>query len=94
MFLPDSPVTSPQLSQRERRLAVERLRNVQTGIENRNMKSRRILEALTDWKVWTFIFARPCESTHILFDLLCTTNNHIRHRVAIFQTVGYLILEL
>lgn len=54
MFLPDSPVTAPQLSEHERRLAVERLRDNQTGIENRNMKPRQIFEALTDWKVWTF----------------------------------------
>ncbi|KAK9857913.1 hypothetical protein MYU51_020289 [Penicillium brevicompactum] len=54
IFLPDSPVTAPQLSEHERRLAVERLRDNQTGIENRNMKPRQIFEALTDWKVWTF----------------------------------------
>ncbi|KAL4798694.1 putative MFS allantoate transporter [Aspergillus venezuelensis] len=54
IFLPDSPMTAPQLSDREKRLAVERLRDNQTGIENRNLKPRQILEALTDWKVWTF----------------------------------------
>ncbi|KAJ6049168.1 hypothetical protein N7444_005884 [Penicillium canescens] len=54
IFLPDSPVTAPQLSDREKKLAVERLRDNQTGIENRNMKPHQIFEALTDWKVWTF----------------------------------------
>ncbi|CAG7983613.1 unnamed protein product [Penicillium olsonii] len=54
IFLPDSPVTAPQLSEHERRMAVERLRDNQTGIENRNMKPRQIFEALTDWKVWIF----------------------------------------
>ena len=54
IFLPDSPVTARQLSSREKRLAVERLRDNQTGIENRTMKPRQILEAFFDWKVWTF----------------------------------------
>ncbi|RJE23436.1 Allantoate [Aspergillus sclerotialis] len=54
IFLPDSPVTARQLSGREKRLAVERLRDNQTGIENRTMKPRQILEAFLDWEVWTF----------------------------------------
>lgn len=54
MFLPDSPVTAPRLSAREKRLAVERLRDNQTGVENKTMKPRQILEAALDWKVWTF----------------------------------------
>ncbi|KAL4806632.1 MFS allantoate transporter [Aspergillus unguis] len=54
IFLPDSPVTARQLSIRERRLAVQRLRENQTGVENKRMKPRQILEAFTDWKVWTF----------------------------------------
>lgn len=54
IFLPDSPVTAPRLSDREKRLAVERLRDNQTGIENRNFKPRQVLEAFLDWKVWTF----------------------------------------
>ena len=54
IFLPSSPVTAPQLSDREKRLAVERLRDNQTGIENKNMKPRQILEAVLDWKVWVF----------------------------------------
>ncbi|KAJ5280685.1 hypothetical protein N7478_006057 [Penicillium angulare] len=54
IFLPDSPVTAPQLSNREKRLAVERLRDNQTGIENKNLKPHQILEAVLDWKVWIF----------------------------------------
>jgi MFS family permease len=54
IFLPDSPVTAPRLSDREKRLAVERLRDNQTGVENRTLKPKQILEAFLDWKVWTF----------------------------------------
>lgn len=35
IFLPDSPVTAKGLSLRERRIAVERLRENQTGVENK-----------------------------------------------------------
>ena len=40
IFLPDSPVTAKGLTQREKRIAVERLRLDQTGIENKYVKSK------------------------------------------------------
>ncbi|KAK0854711.1 hypothetical protein LTR03_002144 [Friedmanniomyces endolithicus] len=35
IFLPDSPITAKGLTQREKRIAVERLRDNQTGVENK-----------------------------------------------------------
>ena len=35
IFLPNSPVTAKGLTQREKRIAVERLREDQTGVENK-----------------------------------------------------------
>ena len=35
IFLPNSPVTAKGLTQREKRIAVERLRENQTGVENK-----------------------------------------------------------
>jgi len=35
IFLPDSPVTAKGLTLREKRIAVERLRGNQTGVENK-----------------------------------------------------------
>ncbi|OGM50377.1 MFS allantoate transporter [Aspergillus bombycis] len=55
VFLPDSPVTTRYLSPRERRLAVERLRENQTGVENKTLKPAQIYEAFLDWKVWVFL---------------------------------------
>lgn len=37
IFLPDSPVTAKGLSQREKQVAVERLREDQTGVENKRL---------------------------------------------------------
>ncbi|KAL4895070.1 major facilitator superfamily domain-containing protein [Aspergillus ambiguus] len=55
IFLPDSPVTARSLSQREKRLAVERLRDNQTGVENKTLKLAQVWEAFLDWKVWVFL---------------------------------------
>jgi MFS family permease len=38
IFMPDSPVTAKFLNQREKRIAVERLKGNQTGIENKHLK--------------------------------------------------------
>ncbi|KOC08309.1 putative MFS allantoate transporter [Aspergillus flavus AF70] len=55
IFLPDSPVTTRYLSPREKRLTVERLRENQTGVENKTLKPAQIYEAFLDWKVWAFL---------------------------------------
>ena len=53
-LLPDSPVTAPLLSKRERRIAVERLRENQTGVENKHIKLHQIREAFLDYKLYFF----------------------------------------
>jgi predicted MFS family arabinose efflux permease len=37
VFLPDSPVTAKGLTQREKQIAVERMREDQTGVENKRL---------------------------------------------------------
>lgn len=54
IVLPDSPVSAPLLTMDQRKLAVERLRENQTGIENRNFKRYQLVEAFTDLKVLCF----------------------------------------
>lgn len=54
IFLPDSPVTAKGLTKRERRMAVERLRENQTGVENKHLKPYQILEAFMDYKLYIF----------------------------------------
>jgi MFS family permease len=53
-FLPDSPVTAPLLSKQERRWAVERLRENQTGVENKHLKGYQVKEAFKDYKLYLF----------------------------------------
>jgi len=54
IFLPDSPVTAKFLSQTEKRIAVERLRGNQTGVENKHFKWYQVREAVLDYKTYFF----------------------------------------
>lgn len=54
IFLPDSPVTAKGLSRAEKRMAVQRLRENQTGIENKHLKAYQVKEAFLDIKVYLF----------------------------------------
>lgn len=54
IMLPDSPVTAKLLTPRQRRMAVERLRENQTGVENKHLKSHQVKEAFMDYKLYLF----------------------------------------
>lgn len=70
IFLPDSPVTAKGLSLREKRIAVERLKSNQTGVENKHLKVQyfwgtphfnsdtvqpyQVVEAFKDVKLYLF----------------------------------------
>ena len=54
IFLPDSPVTAKGLTLAQRRLAVYRLRENQTGIENKHLKMYQVKEAFSDFKLYLF----------------------------------------
>lgn len=54
IFLPDSPVTAKGLSKREKRIAVDRIRENQTGIENKHLKPYQVWEAFMDYKLYMF----------------------------------------
>ncbi|EXJ88140.1 hypothetical protein A1O1_05068 [Capronia coronata CBS 617.96] len=70
IFMPDSPVTAKFLNDREKRIAVERLKSNQTGVENKHLKAipshlflhrfqaspYQIVEAFTDIKLYLFFF--------------------------------------
>lgn len=63
IFLPDSPVTASSLSLRERRIAVERLRGNQTGVENKQFKTHQLVEALKDPKTYLFFIMGVLQNT-------------------------------
>ncbi|CAH0053542.1 unnamed protein product [Clonostachys solani] len=53
-FLPDSPLQAYFLTEREKSIAVERLRENRTGIKSTKVKWDQAREALTDPQVWLF----------------------------------------
>lgn len=56
LYMPDTPLDAKFLSERERTIAVERVRENRTGIANRDFKKDQFIEALTDFKVWFGFF--------------------------------------
>ena len=54
ILLPDSPVTAKGLTLAQRRLAVHRLRDNQTGVENKHLKWYQVREAFSDIKLPLF----------------------------------------
>ncbi|KAH6611808.1 major facilitator superfamily domain-containing protein [Boeremia exigua] len=61
LFLPDNPMSS-RLTHDEKILAVSRLRENNTGIENKTFKPYQFREALTDPQVWLLAFITTAAS--------------------------------
>ncbi|EMD34999.1 hypothetical protein CERSUDRAFT_85745 [Gelatoporia subvermispora B] len=53
-FFPDSPTNAWFLTKDERAKAVKRIKENQTGVENKHFKIEQFYEALTDPKTWLF----------------------------------------
>ncbi|KAK5327648.1 hypothetical protein LTR20_002851 [Exophiala xenobiotica] len=60
IVLPDNPVKARFLTQEERVIAVERMRQEQTGIENKTFKFYQVKEALVDPKTWIMFATTFC----------------------------------
>ncbi len=56
-ILPDSPVTAKFLTDRERLIAIERLKSNKTGVKNNHHKKSQILETVKDPKIWILVVA-------------------------------------
>jgi MFS family permease len=53
-LFPDSPTNAWFLTEDERAKAVRRIKENQTGVENKHFKKEQMIEALTDPKTWLF----------------------------------------
>jgi ACS family allantoate permease-like MFS transporter len=56
-ILPDSPLTAKFLTDRERIIAIERLKSNKTGVKNTHHKKSQIKEAFLDPKIWIIVAA-------------------------------------
>jgi MFS transporter, ACS family, allantoate permease len=52
LFLPDSPVTAKFVSEREKAIVIDRLREDRIGVENKTFKREQLVEVFTDPKTW------------------------------------------
>lgn len=58
LFLPDSPMKARQFTDREKYVALQRVCDNNTGVEEKKIKFDQVLECLTDVKVWLlFVFS-------------------------------------
>lgn len=72
-LLPGSPLTTKFLSENERTLAVNRVKENGTGIENRAFKWAQFREAMLDLKTWLlFLFAVTSNSPNGGLTSVCT----------------------
>lgn len=72
LYLPDNPMSCSFLTHDEKVWAIERLRENQTGIENKHFKRRQMFECLLDPQTW-------------LISLLVTTSSVPNGAVSSFQ---------
>lgn len=56
IFLPDSPTRAKFITEREKAIAIERMRADQTGIENKKFKWEQVWDTLRDAKTWLMFF--------------------------------------
>ncbi|KAI8627793.1 major facilitator superfamily domain-containing protein [Xylariaceae sp. FL1651] len=53
-YMPDSPMRAKCFSEEDKRLMVERVRDNQTGLQNRLFKKKQVYDALTDPQTWCY----------------------------------------
>lgn len=56
IFMPDNPMTARRLTRSERIAAIERVRENQTGIENKHLKWYQVRQCFTDPQTWLLSF--------------------------------------
>jgi sugar phosphate permease len=61
-WMPDSPMRAKCFTEQEKRDMVERVRDNQTGIQNRKFKTEQFLEGLLDPQIWCYGIAGLCAS--------------------------------
>ncbi|KAF7368535.1 MFS general substrate transporter [Mycena venus] len=84
LFFPDSPTSAWFLTPEERTVAIMRLKQNQTGVENKQFKQAQMVEALVDPKTWLFA----------LFSVLSQIpNSLVNQGQIIVASFGFTILQ-
>lgn len=61
-LFPDTPLTCQWLSDRERIIAAQRLKDNRTGVKNNHHKKDQAIESLSDYRVWMQLLAIFCHN--------------------------------
>ncbi|KAJ5683269.1 hypothetical protein N7462_006434 [Penicillium macrosclerotiorum] len=61
-LLPDTPANCKWLDERERKIAIQRLKDNRTGVKNSHHKKDQVLETITDYRVWMLLLAIFCHN--------------------------------
>ncbi|KAI4917328.1 hypothetical protein J4E90_003835 [Alternaria incomplexa] len=56
IFLPDNPVKAKFVSERQKAIVIDKIRQDQTGVENKTFKKDQMIEAFLDPKTWLMFF--------------------------------------
>ncbi|KAF7314783.1 Membrane transporter [Mycena kentingensis (nom. inval.)] len=83
-LFPDSPTNAWFLTERERAMAVVRIKTNQAGVENKHFKKEQMIEALRDPKTW--LFALFAAMTNI-------PNSLSNQRSLIVKSFGFTVLQ-
>lgn len=59
-YMPDSPMRAKCFSEEDKHLMIERVRDNQTGVQNRDFKKSQMIEALKDPQVWGYAIIALC----------------------------------
>ncbi|RYP46619.1 hypothetical protein DL768_007198 [Monosporascus sp. mg162] len=85
-YMPDSPMRAHCYSEDDKRLMVERVRDNQTGIQNREFKKEQVWDALTDPQTW-------CYAAIQFLTTLPTSGLGAFANIIIKQSLGFSVLE-
>ncbi|KAI0287115.1 MFS general substrate transporter [Russula brevipes] len=93
LLFPDSPTTAWFLTPDERVKAVQRIKENQTGVENKQFKEEQMIEALMDSKTWLFsLFAVsagiPNSLTNQLQIIVLSFGFNAVHTVLLVSVIG------
>jgi MFS family permease len=84
-WMPDSPMRAKCFSEEDKKLIVERVRDNQTGIQNREFKKYQVWEALKDPQAWGYALIQLCTTL--------PTSGLGSFQGIIIQSFGFSVLE-
>ncbi|EFY98988.2 MFS transporter [Metarhizium robertsii] len=84
-WMPDSPMRAKCFTEEEKHLMVERVRDNQTGMQNRQWKREQFMEGLTDPQVWGYCLVQLCTTL--------PTSGLGAFQGIVIQSMGFSVLE-